>query len=290
MQLTAPSTSAVERTSVLMRLSQLSKMPIYRKPATDTTVKAVSTFCAPIFILLIFKFNENISGYRIVSYLMMLFFIKFFSELIYFMSTATAIYSVKILTQNLDGFGHISFPLEIEKHPSECIMSISELCAIRGSSVHKLLYSMTTTVGTLLFCAIGFKWHELDDKVLVDATHLSLIFGLITAFGIVGVGVWELNAQSSFHIFMHYGSCVGLMAAPIAVMIQLNYSIISFVILAANMGSWSTYALLTTFRYQKRYENDFEKVHNVTRMCIVLETIAWFVLAFTITFFAYNLY
>ncbi len=103
---------------------------------------------------------------------------------------------------------------------------------------------MTTHSGILLFCALGFKWHDIcirNDFYFGNYESLSIICALATAFGTFNVGVWELNISSKLHIAMHYFGAVGLVFIGVAGLFQLNFSILSIVFFIFNLSLWAIY-------------------------------------------------
>eukprot|EP01084_Bolivina_argentea_P235314 395990_1 len=259
----------------------------------DSSIKMAQTLSVLLFTCITFWFNKAISGYAIIGWLMVSFFSKFFITFIYLYASVTKMRSIQIIKGKINGFGHISFPMQIDYHPSRVVTSISELASIRASNVHLVLYDMLTHCGLLFFCAIGFKWHEIyqqnDHWTWSNNQHMSLLFALCAAFGMFMVAVWELNMFSKIHVVMHYVGGFGLVMIAVATIYQHNFSVISIVLCAVDVVLFAIWFCAANFYFDEQYKNDPKKVHKVSMICITLETVAWFLLSFLIVSFVFHL-
>eukprot|EP01084_Bolivina_argentea_P071998 130776_1 len=264
--------------------------------STDNRLKLAQSVFMIVFTLTVFWFNKNMSGHRIIAWLMIVYFTKYFITFITLYFSANKLHWVNVITTKLDGFGLLSFPFQIEYHPSQIIYSISQLSSIRGSNVHIALYNMTTTNALLLFSSVAFKWYELQNNKnnwsWTDHQHLSLIFGLTTAFGIRLVGVWELSPYSKVHVIMHYFGILGLMTLPVALLLQSEFSILSILLCTLISLLWVVYEVSSTLCF-KDTENEngvhHQRVHLASFVFITMETIAWISLACGIVVFVFKL-
>ena len=243
-------------------------------------------------IAVIWTVNEmemDSAPYKIMSLSVGIISITWFSYCFHLIGTISQLHRIRLTTTRFDPFyGNLVFPTQIKHYPSRPIKSISELLALRGSSIHILFVILATAVSCITGFAITLNWLDLqrharssDEEMNVNYLEQALV--ICAAFAKPMIAFFELDVHSPCLMFMHYIGvlCYVPMVWPFA--IQSDFSMTSIIIIAVTylaFAMWCIFGwyypddLVNEKDYNASDEDKMKKaVHLISLKCLMSQTV-----------------
>ena len=272
---------------------------------TDIKYKLIFLFLfIPAMLSSIYFLRHSESAkYKIIAMAMFWIFMIFYPLWLYFIFNSSKLHRIEVITAKLaPHYGNMIFPLQIKRYPFEPVFSMSELFAIRGSSVHLLFCVMCISIGSIVSLAITMHWVEqFQNGVDIVHDHEAGYWQFLAINGALAtpiIGNFDLNPHSKGHIIMHYigVTMMGLSVFPYG--IQQNWSIESIILIASGLAVLAIWVILSycfTNDLSDQVDNKNgadkvrAKVHRVSVFCIVMETIGCIIISAVNTLFIWDL-
>ena len=181
------------------------------------------------------------------------------------------VHLIRVFTEPLQNSKPITVPTNLVLYPYHICGSISEFCAMRGSTYYSLLLVTTTAISWLLL-DIGIQNIELPETIEDDpyCVASSIIFTCGCA-GLFTIGVWELHPEDYCHLIMHHTGAVGLLCYGVAYGLKTEWSILSVSLFAAGLlfyFLWLGLKICVPKEYQSK-----KRVKMISILFIVLEMV-----------------
>jgi len=214
----------------------------------------------------------------------------FFVYWLYLLFQSTHLHSIRIITARMKPFyGSMVFPTQIEQFPLRPIKSMSEMLALRGSSIHIWFVTMGNLVGCITATAITLNWLDLhrnarlSDKEL-NINYVEQAFAICAAVSQGLIGSFDLNVYSRWHVYMHYVGVLCMVLGVWPFVIQSKWSMLSIAITSVTYIALIAWTCLWYYypsdlsdgmgRGQGvEYQKVQRKVHVISLQCLLSETV-----------------
>lgn len=275
-QLTVPNDEVTQATDLM-------------RSQTDITHKFLMLTMIPGLNILSIYFlsGEDSAQYKIISVAEAIFAGAFFMYFFHLMATSQ-MHRIRIIPAPFEPLHPtMIFPTQIKHYPSIPVKSISEMLALRGSSIHIFFVMMATTASCISATAVTLNWLDLQRYAHVsdremNINYLEQALAISAVFSLAVVGHYELNVHSPCHMVMHYLGVLGSGSGVWPFAIQSAFSMLSITIIVVTSAS---FALWACFAYY--YPNDVSnkngiemsqgemrrQVHQISIHCLMAQTI-----------------
>ena len=264
----------------------------------------------PAMVISIYLLRNSPSAkYKMMASAASWIFIIFYSNWIYLILKANKLHRIEVITGKLKpDYGNIIFPISIKQYPYKPIFSMSELFAIRGSSVHLLFMIMCISIGAIVSVAIVIHWidqHQNHQNGVDLSEEYWQFLGINSALATPIIGNFDLNPHSKCHQFMHYLGVLMMALSVLPYGIQQGWSVISILLIISGVGVlcvWVgfSYYVPTDMSGDVKKDGDRHEiiesreevlryVHKISLVSILLETTGCIINSFINCAFLWNL-
>ena len=259
------------------------------------------TFLIAMIISIYFLRDLKSAKYKILASAAFWIFIIFYINWLYLIFNAKQLHRIEIITTKLNpDFGNIIFPIQIKQYPFIPIFSMSELFAIRGSSVHLLFCIMCISIGSIVSITIVTYYIEQYQNNKNNIEYSVLLLAINSSLATPFLGNFDLNPNSKCHKIMHYVGVVMMALSVFPYGIQQNWNCLSLILIISGLTILLLWYIIK--KYHNWYCNDFsvllksyderyvlKRVHRISLICIILETVGCIINSFINTLFIWNL-
>eukprot|EP01084_Bolivina_argentea_P305145 527133_1 len=183
----------------------------------------------------------TITRTHVICCLIILIMLWFYILLIYALYKSEEIYRIRVYTQPPTKTA-ITIPYQVTHYPTIPCGSISEFCAMRGSTYHIILLVTCTSISWLLIgaCMMATPMGEMtiSEVIKKDMFEIEIPMFFFGNIGLFTIGFWELHPEDIIHVVLHYLGTVGLLMYGIAFCLHTNWSIFSVILLVLGMFFW----------------------------------------------------
>eukprot|EP01083_Nonionella_stella_P074696 202707_1 len=228
--------------------------------------------------------DDPAAKYKFIAATMFFILGLFFVSFLYFVFTSRSLHRIEVITARIKpDFGSIIFPIKIKQYPNQPIKSMSELFALRGTSIHLLFGFVCNTIGVLVFLAVLLNWFDIHQNDLENAwnsKHVANFLGICGGIATPLMGNYDLNPNDKGHIAMHY---IGVMLMGVSVWsvgIAFEWNMQVIVLISCTMFVLTVWIVLSTFHYpdiigggglsKKAIK---ARTHHISLVCITAETL-----------------
>lgn len=226
--------------------------------------------------------------YKIMSIAVAIFGIVFFTYWLYLIGTASQLHCIRLITTPFQPYGNMIFPTQIKHYPSRPIKSMSEMLALRGSSIHIFHLFMGMAVSCVTATAVMLNWLDLQRHARLsdqemNINYLEQAFAICAVFAMPMIGYFELNVHSQWHLIMHYAGVMCMVFAVWPYAIQSSFSVCSIVVIVVTYISLALWISLAYYYYPNDLSNEKgsemteeemrKKVHRMSVHCLISQTI-----------------
>eukprot|EP01084_Bolivina_argentea_P001505 2780_1 len=249
--------------------------------------------------------NEESAEYKIIGTEIGIIFFLFHSNWLYLIFSSNGMHRIEVITSKIKpDYGNIIFPVQIKEYEHMPIKSMSQLLALRGTSVHSLFNVMCLTInGVLIGAAILTHWIDLHQygniDTFFDAQYIELFLSVCGSLTIPLMATFEANPHSKCHIALHYFGVFLMIISLFSYCIQSNWNIFSVAILCCALFSFVLWIIFAKYypddissnRNDNKDNEEYikRKTHSISVQCIVMETIGCIMVTVNNTLYVYNL-
>eukprot|EP01084_Bolivina_argentea_P117454 208596_1 len=213
-------------------------------------------------------------------------FISFYGNWIYLLLRTKNLHRIKTKTKKILDYGNIIFATEIKEYINYPVKSMSELFALRGSSVQPLFLAMCCFISALVSASVALHWIDTYQNATwvtsyKDKEYVEIYFAICSSVATGLIGYFDLNLDDKISVIMHYVGVIFMIASVFPYCIITNWSLSSMIIAGLAVVSWILWTFFSECVYPDKYEmNDDEqvdklkrKVHIASLVCVLSETI-----------------
>eukprot|EP01083_Nonionella_stella_P067965 180110_1 len=224
--------------------------------------------CATIVTL------QNMNIYKTICLISCIMSMQYIGLFVFIISTAKHLHYIQVDSIGIYGFNVFALPSNVQQKYNRCIMSLSGISALPGSSTQQTLLICNSMQFSLLWIAIIVKineWKNNEENVTAtQSTSIYLFFASIT--GMLVLALWNLERGSTSSLVMHYsGAGSVFFLCAISFMLYQNFSIFSIVLVGIQFATAAFYFVLVSKCPYKH--DDIDVVHRISYWCIISELI-----------------
>jgi len=267
----------------------------------------VLTVVSSFVVVYAFKDAES-AKYKVMASMCVIIFTTFSAHFLYILLKSKQLHQIRVVTTKLKpSFGSIIFATRHEQKKTHAIFSLSELLAIRGSSMHLASMWFLNSLGTIAAMAVALHWLDVHQHAQhANGTNelMELFFGICSSLAGPLVSNFDLNFSSPCHVIMHYVGVVFLGAMPLTYCVQSKFNTASVALWASawlclamwegcmrlDKGKLRALAAETTCSGDaKDAMSLYKQVHRASLRCILLELAGVFCCAVSFSLYIFNL-
>lgn len=255
-------------------------------------------------LLAIYLLSEEESArYKIMSVAAAIFTTAFTGYLVYLIGSSSHLHRMKLITTRFQPYGHMIFPTQIKHYPSRPIKSVSEMLALRGSSIHIFFVFMGMGIACVTATAVLLNWLDLQRQTDISheemhINYLEQAFAISSVFAFPMVGYFELDVHSPCLMFMHY---VGVLCQVLAVWpfaLQSSFGWCSIIMVAVSYTPLVVWGLLGCIYPNDLYQGSNieiaehemrQKVHRISVHCLLSQTLGGYLCMVTLCAYLWSI-
>eukprot|EP01084_Bolivina_argentea_P157961 275220_1 len=244
---------------------------------TPNRLKIISTVFVCLSSISIYFITEDFTPYHIIAFILAIVFCHFYAILLYLLCNAKNLHRIIIRTDYQNGMGKIMYPFTIDSFPEQCIVSVGEFLATRGSSVFNLFHISGTMIMTFCICAFAVKRTEMNKNTMLKVDYMEHASMILFLFGGIGYGItviWEPHHSDCFHKLLHYIGSIFILISPLALCLKESFSIISICLFTLTWLPFIVWYLIAV--KTEVTSDDIVIVHKKTILLLSLELIGLF--------------
>lgn len=231
-------------------LDGLEQSGIRNQPEVKHKILMFAIILGLCMLTIYYLYRMDSAQYKIMSVTVAIFFTAWIAYWVYIIGISSQLHRIRVVAVPFQSFyGNMVFPTQFKHYPSRPIKSVSEMLALRGTSIHILFAFMGMAVSCVTATAVMMNWIDLQQHANItnermNINYLEKALAVCSVFALPMVGFFELDVHSPSLMLMHYFGvlCQALMVWPFV--IQSRFSVLSIVIVVVSYLSFMVWGIL----------------------------------------------
>eukprot|EP01084_Bolivina_argentea_P116397 206828_1 len=271
---------------------------------TEIKQKIGGILLALIVVVLLFFLirNKQSAQYKGLASCLTVISVSFYCNFFYVLLRSRNLHRVQTVTKKHRDFGNIILAIEIKEFPCMPVMSMSELFALRGSSISSLALATFCFISAFISAAVCLHWIDLyqngDESIrYYDKEYIEVYFMIPAAIAMAIVGNFDLNSQDVASMTLHYFGVSCMLISIIPYNLQSSWSVFSIILTIFTLIIFAIYIYFTSVLYPTEVKTsdykDIEdikiEVHQISVNCLFIEAIGCALVTFSVYLYIWNI-
>eukprot|EP01083_Nonionella_stella_P022493 62217_1 len=295
-----------------------------RREGVDAPIRDIKTFSSEtkhnlmahcvilsaLFLCTYFIKDAQSAPFKLLACCLICPSIPFFCIFAYVVVTSKHLHHIQTVTKKHGDFGNITFSSEIKEYPNVPMLSMSELFAVKGSSVSASALRANVAASAVIFMAAALHFVDLyqnEPSLSFTETEYVQIFmvipGSIASSWIV---TFDLNQGDKVSYYLHYVGVVFMLICIWPYAIQSDFSSFSVFTLIACYLMFILYFIFSWITVHERIIPEPERkgneatiaeevreikkrVHRISVICLLLEMMGCLCVLGSVSLYIWNI-